>query len=260
LAFNINDISSAITAANGLLMPAHFSVMITPPQWANGSQDIVRQIPMLCTSSQLPGVGFQTADIRPHGYGLFERRPIFTNFTTVNLSFYCDGQGNLIKFFQAWALNINNFNTAQNSSSSSNGAKIHDFQYPDWYETTIEIYQYDATSKKVLTWKLNRAYPLTVNNMDVSWDAENQLHKLNVEFFFYSWSSDISGTTGQQSSTDTLNYNMTRIDPSRSGALGAAVNDMNSNVYAPLASVIGNDLTGETYPNSPANIIYATID
>jgi hypothetical protein len=240
MGFNINEIASALSSVNGLTFASHFDVMITTPQWANGSQEIVRQIPMLCTASQLPGIGFQTTDIRPHGYGLFERRPIFANFTTVNLSFYCDGQGNLIKFFQSWAQNINNFNTSQGTATTVNGAKMHDFQYPDWYETTIEISQYDPTSKKVLTWKLNRAYPLTINNMDVSWDSENQLNKLNVEFFFYSWSADAI-TSGTSPSSDSQTYGMTRVDQSVSAgtttqpvSIRNSVEALNMSTYTPL--------------------------
>ena len=221
--------------------------MITAPQWCQGSSDangnIIRQIPMLCTTGQLPGIGFQTTDIRPHGYGLFERRPIFANFTTVTLSFYCDGDGNLIKFFQSWAKNINNFNTEQSTDSASNGAKMHDFQYPDWYETTIELTQYRTTGDKVLSWKLNRAYPLTINNMDVSWDAENQLHKLNVEFFFYSWSSDTT-TAGSSQVSSSQSYNQTRIDPAVSAATSSSLSirnniaGLNQSTYAPLSSIL----------------------
>jgi hypothetical protein len=241
MGFNINSISSALASVNGLSMASHYDVMVTTPQWANGSQDIVRQIPMLCSAAQLPGIGFQTTDIRPHGYGLFERRPIFTNFTTIPLTFYCDGNGNLVKFFHAWMQNINNFNTAQSTSSSVNGAKLHDFQYPDWYETTIEISTYDPTSKKIMTWKLNRAYPLTVNNMDVSWDAENQVNKLSVEFFFYSWSSD-AVSSGNTPSSDSLTYGMTRVDSQVSAVtsgmpaptINARVEQYNQTAYAPI--------------------------
>jgi hypothetical protein len=243
LAFSINEISSALSSVKGLTVASHFDVLITTPEWATG-QTIVRQIPFLCCAAQLPGVGFQTTDIRPHGYGLFERRPIFTNFTTVPMTFYCDAEGNVIKFFQSWAKSINNFNTEQSTGSASNGAKMHDFQYPDYYETTIEVSQYDATSKKILTWKLNRAYPLTINNIDVSWDAENQLNKLNVEFFFCSWSSDTT-TAGSSPASDSQNYNMTRIDPNASAATTTPpvsirnnVGNLNQNFYSPLMSSV----------------------
>lgn len=245
MAFNINEISSAISSVNGLSVASNFDVLITTPEWAT-SQTIVRQIPFLCCAAQLPGIGFQTSDIRPHGYGLFERRPIFVNFTTIPMTFYCDNDGNVIKFFQTWAKAINNFNTEQSSSSSSNGAKMHDFQYPSYYETTIEVRQYDTTGETIQTWKLTRAYPLTINNMDVSWDAENQLNKLNVEFFFYAWTTDTT-TAGSSPASDSLTYGMTRIDPNASAATSTPpvsirnnVNNLNQQFYSPLITATRN--------------------
>lgn len=246
MTFNIQDINSAISQSNGLLYASHFYVQITPPKClqSGGQGDVIQSIPMFCDATTMPGLQFQPIDVKPQGYGLFESRPINVNFANQNFAFYCDGKGKLQQLFQKWSQNILNFNINQSNSKTVNGAAQGVFNYPDWYETTIEIFQYDATGQNVVnTWKLYNAYPLTINPVPISWDQPDMLLKLSVDFYYKAWGSEAitdGNSPGLESSVD---YNQTRVDPSVSQALSSpearnsAINgNFTPNSYAPLTT------------------------
>lgn len=260
MTFNINELNSAISQNNGLLYSSHFYVQITPPQCLNSNNQIMQSIPMFCDSTSMPGLQYQPFDIRPNGFGLFESRPIQATFPNQAFTFYCDAQGNLQKLFQKWMQNIQNFNVNQNTSNTVNGAAQGVFNYPEWYETRIQIFQFDPTGKQVQnTWTLENCYPMTMNPVPISWDQPDQLLKLAVDFYVKAWDTEAI-TSGSSSGFDSNNYNMTRIDPSVSAALSdpaarnSAINgNFSLNNYAPLttdSSASAPQITG----NAPGTI------
>lgn len=243
LTFNINELTSAISSAQGLLYASHFYVQITPPKCLGGSDATTKLIPLFCDATSMPGLQYQPFDIRPSGFGLFESRPIQANFPNQSFSFYCDAQGNLQKMFQKWMQNIQNFNVNQSSSSTVNGAGLGIFQYPEWYECRIDIFQFDPTGKKVQNkWTLENAYPMTMNPVPISWDQPDQLLKLSVDFWFKAWGTEAT-TSGSSGGSESNNYNLTRIDPNVSAALtdpsarNSAINgNFSLTSYGPIAS------------------------
>jgi hypothetical protein len=194
MTFNINDLNSAISGNNGLLYATHFSVMVTAPKCSQGNSQIIQQIPMFCHATDLPGLQFDGEQVRPSGFGLFETRPLTAAFAPVQFTFYCDGNGALLKFFQTWLQNVQNFNVNQRQSSTVNGAGLGVFNYPDWYETTIEITLYNPIGDEVLKYTLDRAWPMMAVPQALSWEAEqHDILRFTVQFAYRAWTTEAIG-------------------------------------------------------------------
>lgn len=271
--FNIQDINSSISQNNGVLFSSHFYVQITPPKCLQqgGQGSIVQSIPTFCDATQMPGLQYSPIDIQTSGYGLYESRPIRADFPNQNFSFYCDGNGKLQQLFQKWMQNIQNFDINQNASTTVNGAASGIFNYPDWYQATIMIFQYDPTGKNVVNrWTLYNAYPLTLNPIPIGWEQEDQLLKLSVDFYYKAWGTEAISPGSTPSSSDgssSNSYSLTRVDPGVANALSSpearnsAINGtFTTNAYAPLTtdsstsapSITGNAPTGIT--TNPSNV------
>ena len=83
---------SAVNSVGGLSKASKFMVTITrsagssrddrAPPIAGGAQNLT----FLCDSAYLPGLGYQTDEIRMSGYGNVEKRPYATIFQDVPLT------------------------------------------------------------------------------------------------------------------------------------------------------------------------------
>lgn len=207
MAFRISDIRAAIEKYGGLSRKPYFDVTVLPPSII--SSDYARDIQFLAASTQLPGVHFDTASIRPDGYGTPELRPYDTVTENVTVNILVDSKGSVYDFFHKWMGNINNFAIDRTNSSSETGLKFYEFAWPVEYEGTVIIKSYDnvdganGTSPAVIVqYTLHQAYPVNIGNIEVSWDADGEINVLPVTFAYNIWSSD------------KLPYNQTTTDES----------------------------------------------
>ena len=218
MAFSVNEMLSTINANGGLAKSSKFLVRITGGPFAiSDSVDLQ----FFCDSAQLPGIGYQTDEIRMAGYGNIEKRPYGTIIQDVQLSFYCDTDGRVLRFFHNWSQKIFNFNQSMNpNGASSSGLPMNSFAYPQDYFGIVEIIVYDEKSNEFLTYQLNEAYPVTIGDTQVSWDQSDMLLKLPITFAYTYWNADTldQGTVDANSTAraNTLTSNQGRIDSSLS--------------------------------------------
>jgi hypothetical protein len=203
--FPINKMVSKLRVAP--LQPAYFQVKITAPHLTGliGSDSIS----MYCQRAQLPGIQIQASSIRQSGVGNIERRPTDVDFQDLQLTFICDGDGEIMKFFHRWMQSIYKFDAINGlNQQTSRGLKTYTYEYPKNYESTIEIIQYQigndsdrktsetgtslrtASEVPVIQYILGRAYPHNVGTLSADWAAQNEYHLLPVSFYFQSWSSN----------------------------------------------------------------------
>jgi len=220
MAFNVNDIKSALNQQNGVLRTSHFLVLISKVEFLK-ENDTTRIIPFFCDQAVLPGIGYQTNEIKPHGYGLYEKRPYQTMFRDLPLTFLVDGKGHMLRFFHKWAQNINNIQT-KDTQKQFNGMKMFEFNYPENYQATIDIWHYDVTGNEVIHYQFERAWPTEINDITVDWADHDGLLKLNVAYSYRSWTSEHI-QVGQEQVNESLRYNMPRVDAGISDALGGAL-------------------------------------
>lgn len=244
--FNINEITSAINEKNGLIKKHNFMVMVYPP--TNLQSEDFRALPFFCEACALPGIVFEAQPVKMHGLGLFERRPFNPIFTEWACQLMVDGQANMVKVFHKWLQLINQFNADMTSNRSSGGKLNYEFEYPENYEGRVEIYLYDDSGQQVLMYTLYNAYPKDFPDAGLSWDASNEIMRINLAFSYKHWTNEAidNGTEGV---SDSLMYSLPRIDSGVAGAVsgilrnstniaGLINNVLNQNIYIPYLNSI----------------------
>jgi hypothetical protein len=215
MAFSVTEMMGTINANGGLLKSSKYEVNITAPAGINNT--LTTDLRFYCESAQLPGLTFQTDEVKPSGYGNIEKRPYATILQDVNLSFFCDNEGKMINFFHTWQQSVYNFNgTMSPYATSQRGLQKWLFAYPKEYYGTVDLSIFDEVKDTILTYTLHEAYPLTVGEVQVSWNQSDQLLMLPVTMTFNYWTTEAidPGTVDSRSQTraDTITGTQTRVD------------------------------------------------
>lgn len=187
MAFSIDEMMSTINANGGLAKSSKFLVRITGPFALSFGTDLQ----FFCDSASLPGISYMTDEIRMSGYGNIEKRPYATNLQDVPVTFYCDTDGKVFKFFHNWSQKVFNFNQSVNpNGTTSGGLSVGSFAYPREYFGTIDILVFDDKSNEFLSYQLIEAYPITVGDVQVSWEQSDTLLKLPITFAYTYWNAE----------------------------------------------------------------------
>ena len=203
MAFSINEMLSAVNSVGGLSKASKFMVTITRPTNANvGRADrgpvIVggaENLSFLCDSAVLPGLGYQTDEIRMSGYGNVEKRPYATIFQDVPLTFYSDSDGSVFKYFHAWMQSVFAFNDAANPNGTVKGLPMNSFQYPNEYFGIVEIIHMNEirvereSDSTIIKYQLLEAYPISIGDIQVDWNMQDQILKVPVTFAYTNWNA-----------------------------------------------------------------------
>lgn len=191
MAFNINDISSAINRRGGLAKPSHFLVHM--PKLPNALQYNSygkREAMFFCDTAVLPGMNYSVAQVKPLGYGVSEPRPIDVAFAPVDLTFMIDNDGKAIDFFQKWAAMIYNFAPDTRGLMQGSGLRHGEFNYPSEYEGVVEIYYYSTDGNQIIKYTLINAFPSQIGNVSVGWEQNDQYARLPIAMSYKSWDTE----------------------------------------------------------------------
>ena len=232
MAFSISQMLSAVNSVGGLSKASKFMVTITrsagssrddrAPPIAGGAQNLT----FLCDSAYLPGLGYQTDEIRMSGYGNVEKRPYATIFQDVPLTFYSDADGSVFKYFHAWMQSVFAFNDAANPNATVKGLPLNSFQYPSEYYGVVEIIHMNEinTTKQsdntIVKYQLLEAYPISIGDIQVDWNMQDQILKIPVTFAYTNWTS----TTLDQGVVDSNSLTRTTALTSRSNYIDEQLN------------------------------------
>lgn len=224
MAFNVDDMLANINGAGGLTKASKFLVRITPPPRIQGD----RVFEFLCEGATLPGFSLQSEDVRMAGYGNVQKRPYAPIFQDVPLSFFCDSDGKVLRFFHRWQQSIFNWNegtppTGETASQLSRN----DVGYPKEYFGTVEIIHYDDTGSPsgrsssqsqengIIKYTLNQAYPISVGDVQMNWGMDDTLVRVPVTIAFTYWNAQTldQGTINSRSRarSQALTYAQTRV-------------------------------------------------
>lgn len=215
--FNVNEMLATINANGGFSKASKFIVRITPP--TSLLSNINNDFTFFCDSATLPGLSYQTDEIRMHGYGNSEKRPYAPIFQDVNVTFFNDSDGRVLKFLHLWQQSIYNFNDATNPNATARGIVSNSFAYPggsDGYYGVVDIIHYDESQKEIISFQLFEAYPVSVGDIQVDWNLNDQLIKIPVTFAYTYWVADTldPGAVDEISAArgNALTSQQTRID------------------------------------------------
>lgn len=181
------DVNSALNSLGGPAKQCRFAVRITPTGASNflnqyNYAPFMRDLTLLCESTELPGRGFDISEVRY--YGPTQNVPRNSKYAdTHDLRFICRQESFERQLFDDWLEIINPSN-------------VFDFNYPEQYYCQIDIYQLAeyprqaaglATEPKaVYQWSLYKAWPMAVNPQPVTWGDQDIL-RLDVSFAFKYW-------------------------------------------------------------------------
>lgn len=199
--FNIDNFKTTLDKHAGVQKPTLFNVTIPMPPvlqllYSTGTE--TQDLSMLCFATQIPGPQIDTKPVRRYGYGLPEDMPFNTVFTPVELIFIGDGESYIINFFRTWQRSIQEhssegiINTPPSIGPNRTTVNMlpYLFNYKDDYVTALSINLYDTTTKLVDKVYLREAYPVNIQNIDLSWENTNNFMAIAVTFTFRDLSYD----------------------------------------------------------------------
>jgi hypothetical protein len=113
---------------------------------------------------------------------------VMTGYNDIQLAFYTRGSQKELsrRFFQLWIATITG--RRETVDSSGQGMKkietSYNVQYKDDYVNDIKITQYSIAGEPQIVVKLKDAFPISINQIPLSWSAQNQAASLNVVFAY----------------------------------------------------------------------------
>jgi hypothetical protein len=180
MAGNINDFKSSFN--KDIARTNKFDVNINIPLTLIPYVSSAKSLKYRCENAQLPGRTFATTEQKT--YGPIEKFPYLTSYNDIDLTFIIEDDMNQKVFFDAW---LNYINPQYNNN----------FRYKSDYSTVITINQYDVTNELSYSVDLIDAYPISMNQMDLSW-GDDGYHKLSVTFAYTYWKNNSLQALGMQ--------------------------------------------------------------
>lgn len=186
------DVKANLDAFGGPAKQCRFAVKIVPTGSQNvlnqlGYGSFIRDLTLLCEATELPGRGFDIAEVRYYGPSF--QMPQNTKYNNdMPMTFICRTGSYERQFFDDWLECINPTNSF-------------DFNYPESYRCQIHVYQLaeagdqrviagggtPTAGKAVYAWTLQQAWPQLVNPQPVTW-SDTDILRLQVTFAYRYWS------------------------------------------------------------------------
>ena len=182
---SINDIKAAVTKHGGLAMQNRFAVYMQPPAASLLNLDIQgaitsaisgnfsiknafndpRDISLLCESCSLPGRQITTMDYQSIRQAI--KMPNGYINEDITFSFHLTHDYYIKKMFDKWVSAVIDF-------------KNYRVRYQNEYTTDVIIQQLDKKNVPIYGIKLYKAFPVTINSINLDNTAENTPQKVSV--------------------------------------------------------------------------------
>lgn len=184
--FNIDEFKSN-GAKFGFIRPAYFLANIArTPGFLMARGADPRFLIYLCSSGNLPGITVATSDERRWGYGPSQKIPYDVLHPDVTLTFYADGNGDAVAFFDEWMRSIV---TYTHPGDTFKGASYGEVQYPSNYYTNLELYAYNEAPGvndpiEILRYTLYDAFPISMSDISMDWSNDSAIASFSVTFAY----------------------------------------------------------------------------
>ena len=143
---------------------------------------IDEKVTLSCREAALPGSSLATHTLDNDHTGVTERHAYRRQYdTTSSFSFYVDEQYDIINFFENWISFIVNEDGSRDADRDNYNYRVN---FPNEYKSEIFIRKFERDYKgRDLQYKFVNAYPISINQMPVSYDA-SQILLCTVNFNF----------------------------------------------------------------------------
>ena len=140
------------------------------------------KVTLSCRAAALPGTSLATHEQFNDFTGVTERHVYRRQYeTTSSFEFYVDEKYDLIHFFENWISFIVNEDGSRDADRDNYNYRVN---FPNEYKSEIFIRKFERDYKgRDLQYKFVNAYPISINQMPVSYDA-SQLLLCTVNFNF----------------------------------------------------------------------------
>ena len=140
------------------------------------------KVTLSCREAALPGSSLATHTLDNDHTGVTERHAYRRQYdTTSSVSFYVDEQYDIINFFENWISFIVNEDGSRESDRDNYNYRVN---FPNEYKSEIFIRKFERDYKgRDLQYKFVNAYPISINQMPVNYDA-SQILLCTVNFNF----------------------------------------------------------------------------
>ena len=189
MAFNLTDFRSSFSKGGEPASPANYEVSVTRKArlgFGNSTSNLTMEklLPFRCISCSLPGKMMSTTDRTTYG----PNRKIVTStlYQDVTFSFIVSDDKKELDYFDKWQ----NF-IVDNNVDSSSSANNHDVRYYDEYIGDIKISHLDKQNKIKYIISLLEAYPISVEEIPLSWENNNEFIRVNVTVAYRNWIKNV---------------------------------------------------------------------
>ena len=140
------------------------------------------KLTLSCRDAALPGTSLATHTLDNDFTGVTERHAYRRQYNpTASFTFYVDKEYDLIYFFENWIAFIVNESGLKEAEKENYSYRVN---FPNEYKTDIFIRKFERDYEgRNLEYKFLNAYPISIDQMEVSYDA-SQLLLCRVNFNF----------------------------------------------------------------------------
>lgn len=164
--FDIERWKSKVTGA-GLHRPYMYEMFIQPP---NGQTELLFD---RIEAISLPGAAYMSVDNhRPYGSGKVYNIPYVYNPQEITASYLVDANSDVIQTMFDWSSKITDL------KGDDKFAAYYLFDYVG----TMIIWLFDEDGKRVKTYNVKEAYPLSVDQVQLSWATTDEITRLTVQY------------------------------------------------------------------------------
>ena len=189
----LNEILGEYRTNEGFSRPSRYEILLLPPTGVRGSASnggdvtnifskvmgealgngTVRSTSLRCEAISFPGRNLDTTPAT-NIYGPTREIVDGYSYAPINATFQCASDMREKTYFETWQ------RLAYNPQTWSMG------YYHD-YVGTVQIYQLDENNKRRYGVELVEAFPKTIAEQALSYDATNQINKVSITFSYRYW-------------------------------------------------------------------------
>ena len=163
------------------------------------SADIGKLLQFRAESVRAPGIVVSTSQNQRYGFGPTQQMPTNVNFTNISVSFLADSRGLIWGYFYQWLNTVFGFDEVTTNPDVNADFNSFRVNYKVDYVSDMTIKIFDHGEKLVTSITLRDAFPISMNDVSLAWDANNQLKRITISFAYRSWKMN-----GTDTNADTL--------------------------------------------------------
>jgi len=150
-----------------------FRIFCAIPGIANGGQVAATKIQFMAKGGTIPSADIADIPVMYRGREVhFAGERTFQPWT---ISIYNDNEFTVRSAFENWV-------NAISKADSTNG-----IMQPSIYQAQLEVHQLDRSDQTMQRYRFHDAYPINVSEIQLAWEANNQIQEFNVTFAYNYW-------------------------------------------------------------------------